>query len=232
MTSDEFSSAFDTLLNSYSARNELGNVSSPLSIELDEYEKSVFLTKAQEEIVKSVYGNNDNNKISFEITEDARRSINQLVLDYSTTDKITTFSHTYPNSSFFKIPNSCWFIVYESVVFNDGVNPNTITVVKPLLHDNVYNIMNNPFRMPTKKRVYRLDVTENTVELISSEDILKYNIRYVSQPKPIILTNLSGVEINGISTKTECELNSLVHNDILNLAVKMCLERISAKQIK
>ena len=232
MTANEFSNAFDTLLNSHSIRNEFGDTGSLASIELDEYEKSMLLTKAQEELIKSIYGESDTNEITFESTEQARRSMNQLVVEYSTTTQITNLNHSYPNSSFFKIPNECWFIVYESVIFKSENNPNTVTVVKPLLHDDLNNIMNNPFKKPTKKRVFRLDISDNTVEIVSGLDVLMYKIRYVRQPKPIILTNLVGVNINGISDKTECELNSLVHNDILNIAVRMCLERISAKQNK
>lgn len=56
MTTEEFSNEFDTLLNSYAlSPNKYGMESSPLTIELDEYEKSVFLTKAQEDIVISLY---------------------------------------------------------------------------------------------------------------------------------------------------------------------------------
>lgn len=47
MTTEEFSNGFDVLINSYSG---LGD-----SLNFDEYEKSVFLTKAQEEIVEGLY---------------------------------------------------------------------------------------------------------------------------------------------------------------------------------
>lgn len=224
MTADEFSSAFDTLLNSYSVASDTGKVKSTASIELDEYEKSVFLTKAQDELVKSVYGVDVANKISFEATESARRSLNQLVLDYSTTPKITTQKHSYPESYFFQIPETCWFIVYERVVFT---NSDAIAMVKPLAHDSLFKTMNNPFKQPSLKRVFRLDITDNTVEIVTNNDISEYRIRYVVRPQPIILTNIGDLNINGVSVKTECELNSLVHNDILNLAVKMCLERIA-----
>ena len=50
MTTEEFSNEFDTLLNSYSTTEEPTN-----TIELDEYEKSVFLTKAQEDVVIDMY---------------------------------------------------------------------------------------------------------------------------------------------------------------------------------
>ena len=47
MTTEEFSNEFDTLLNSYSVIGKFGKGENPSTIELDEYEKSVFLTKAQ-----------------------------------------------------------------------------------------------------------------------------------------------------------------------------------------
>ena len=56
MTCEEFSNEFDVLINSYSNQLQFGNISSPL--EFDEYEKSVFLTQAQEKIVLGIYNGN------------------------------------------------------------------------------------------------------------------------------------------------------------------------------
>ena len=47
MTCAEFSNEFDILLNSYS--------NNPSDIKIDEYEKSIYLTQAQEEIIKNLY---------------------------------------------------------------------------------------------------------------------------------------------------------------------------------
>ena len=52
MTNEEFSNEFDNLVNKNIAK-PFGVDSTPL--EFDEYEKSVFLTKAQEEIVEGLY---------------------------------------------------------------------------------------------------------------------------------------------------------------------------------
>jgi hypothetical protein len=48
MNNFELSSEFDVLLNSYSTSRPFGIQYNNNSIELDEYEKSVFLTKEQE----------------------------------------------------------------------------------------------------------------------------------------------------------------------------------------
>ena len=63
MTTEEFSNEFDTLLNSYS--NEY-------SINIDEYEKSIFLSHAQEEILLELYNGKNQFEDSFEGTEDFR----------------------------------------------------------------------------------------------------------------------------------------------------------------
>lgn len=55
MTTQEFSNTFDTLLNSYRDIKDFGKTHSAYSLELNEYEKSVLLTQAQDLIVKSYF---------------------------------------------------------------------------------------------------------------------------------------------------------------------------------
>lgn len=54
---------------------------------------------------------------------------------------------------------------------------------------------------------------------------IKYQIRYIKTPKPIILVNLSdiqeGLSINGYNTVTECELPPNTHQEILQRAVEL-----------
>ena len=76
MTIEEFSNEFDVLLNSYAVNSsfELGQG----ILQLDEYEKSLLLTEAQESIVKDLY----NGKLTgegFESTEEQRRYLDALV---------------------------------------------------------------------------------------------------------------------------------------------------------
>lgn len=51
----------------------------------------------------------------------------------------------------------------------------------------------------------------------------KYTVRYVRKPDPIILTDISelDVTIDGIDVSTECELNPLIHREILDRAVEL-----------
>lgn len=228
MDINDFSAQFDVLLNSYFKQSEFGITSEIYDIRLDEYEKSVFLTKAQEELIVEFYSGKNIQGDSFERTEEVRRYLNELIKTFETSSKSEEeLIGLSSKSVFFSIPEDVWFITYESVVFKDdklGCLDGTTALVTPITQDEFYKVLNNPFRGPNKKRVLRLDLKDNTVELVSDYVIEKYLIRYLSKPSPIILTDLpDGLNINGVSTKTECVLNSVLHRTILERAVKLAI---------
>ena len=215
MTNEEFSNEFDILINNIN-----------VGLEFDEYEKSMFLTKAQEDVVTSLYRGNLIGE-SFERTEELRRYLSDLVNTYNTNEKLECDGITN-NSYFFKIPKDILFITYEAVVSQDeklGCSKNTTMEVVPVTQDEFHRIRNNPFRMPNKRRVLRLDIQNQIVELISYYEIDKYIIRYLKKPDPIILTDLpQGLSINEKSKATECKLNPAIHRTILEVAVNMAIK--------
>lgn len=223
MTNEEFSNEFDNLVNKNIAK-PFGVDSTPL--EFDEYEKSMFLTKAQESVVISLYRGTLTGD-SFEKTEELRRYLNELIKTYTTTNKVENEGLT-DNSYFFDIPDDVWFITYESAVSQDerlGCAKGTVMQVVPTAQDDLYKTSRNPFRGPNKRRVLRLDVEGKVVELISKFDIDKYQIRYLAKPEPIILIDLpEDLSINGLTKKTECILNPAIHRVILETAVNMAIK--------
>ena len=223
MTNEEFSNEFDNLVNKNIAK-PFGVDSTPL--EFDEYEKSMFLTKAQESVVISLYRGTLTGD-SFEKTEELRRYLNELIKTYTTTNKVENEGLT-DNSYFFDIPDDVWFITYESAVSQDerlGCAKGTVMEVVPTAQDNLYKTSRDPFRGPNKRRVLRLDVEGKVVELISKFDIDKYQIRYLAKPEPIILIDLpEDLSINGLTKKTECILNPAIHRVILETAVNLALK--------
>ena len=227
MNTQEFSNEFDTLLNSYNLIGDFGESPSKLSINLNEYEKSVFLTNAQEEIVIDLYNGKNPFGDSFEKTEEVRRYLSDLVKTYTTSTKETGYTGLSNKSVFFKLPDDLWFITYESVNLKDGelgcMDGSNISVV-PVTQDEYYRIKKNPFRGPNERRTIRLDLDEGIVEVISKYNIDSYLVRYLAKPKPIILIELpDGLSINGVSDKTECELNPVIHRAILERAVKLAI---------
>lgn len=225
MTTEEFSNEFDTLLNSYSTIEAFGKT--PSTVELDEYEKSIFLTNAQEEIVMGMYNGKNPFGDSFERTEEIRRYLSTLIKTYTTADKKVGYIGLSKSSVFFKLPDDLWFITYESVNLKDDglgcMNGKDISVI-PITQDEYHRIGKNPFRGTNKRRVLRLDLSDKVVEIISKYNVESYLIRYLSRPTPIVLTDLAdNLSINGISVKTECELNPVIHRAILERAVKLAI---------
>ena len=228
MTCKEFSEEFDILLNSYGIPVAFGQANPLL---FDEYEKSLFLTKAQESVVISLYNGNLTGD-SFEKTEELRRYLSDLVKTYSTTDEIDGEGLT-KDSHFFHIPKDILFITYESVLSNDdklGCAKGSIMEVVPVTQDELHKTKENPFRGSNKRRVLRLDVGDYTVELISSFSIDKYQIRYLSKPEPIILIDLpDGLTIGKTDTfpgdkENMCKLNPAIHRTILEVAVNLAIK--------
>lgn len=220
MTTEEFSNEFDILLNSYSSKDQQ-------SINVDEYEKSVFLTKAQEDLIISVYNGKNSTYESFEQTEEIRRYLSNIVKTIEATRCDDTQVQITSNSYLYDIPKDLWFITYEYAILNDSKLPckqNINALVIPVTQDEFYRVYNNPFKGPSNKRVLRLDSDNNIIELISKYNIDKYVIRYISKPTPIILEDLTeDLSINGESKKTECILNTSLHRKILDRAVLLAL---------
>lgn len=216
MTPQEFSNEFDILYN---------NVMSNQAPGLDEYEKSIFLTTAQEDLLLELYNGKNPLGDSFEKTEEIRRYLSDLVKTYTTTDKVEKDTGLSKHSVFFKLPEDLWFITYESVNLEDAklkCLDNSDVLVIPITQDDYHRIKGNPFRKAKDNRVLRLDLDSNLVELISEYNISKYFIRYLSKPTPIILIDLpDGLTINNISNETNCKLNPLLHRFIVKRAVEL-----------
>lgn len=229
MTIDEFSNSFDTLLNSYALTSNFGEETSKQTITLDEYEKSVLLTKAQEEIVLSLYNGKNPYGEAFEGTEELRRYLSNLITEKSL-KPITNTSGTplglESKSKFFTLPEDLWFITLESVVIdNSKCDAETIMKVYPVKQDEYQAIRDNPFRGANDRRALRLDLSEGNVEIICKYMIAIYYIRYIKKIPPIILEDLpNDLTIKGKSEASDCILHEALHQKILDRAVQLALQ--------
>lgn len=224
MTTQEFSNAFDILLNSYNNTGIPGMERTIGGLAFDEYEKSVFLTQAQTEVIIELYSGRNERGASFEGTEELRTYLKDLIktvtIKEDTEDNIGLTKY----SKFFKLPSDVLFITYEAVTLDDKslCNDNPIVVV-PTIQDDLHSVIENPFKWPSNRRALRLDKESNTAEIISKYNIKEYIIRYISKPSPIILTTLENDKIDGLNTITECKLHPTLHGYILRKAVALAL---------
>ena len=215
MTCEEFSLEFDLLYN---------NIMSNKAPGLSEYEKSLFLTQAQESIVLDIYSGKYGD--SFERTEETTSYLNQL-LKQRTYDsgEFTEGNKLDTRSIFVTLPEDIWFKTGETAYIIDdfykcNVDGLREVMVFPVTQDTLVRTKRSPFRGPNERRILRLDSSKHRVELISNYPITSYTVRYLSRPEPIILSDLpQGLTIGGKSSAQTCLLNTAIHKAILSKAV-------------
>lgn len=236
MEIQEFSDGFTELLNSHEFIARLGEPYAKNEIVLDEYQKSLFLTKAEYDVVLNLYNGKNAYGESFESTEEIRRYLAPLVVD-KTLEAITNSNGnpigTY--SKYYSLPTDpeVWFIIYESLSVTDSTCGDISMSILPVTHDEYHRIKDNPFRGPNKRRALRLDLTDDEgnvlVEIVCNRnyDSPVYHLRYLRKPAPIILVDLegTGVSVEGETEKSEkCELHDALHQAILEKAVILALQ--------
>lgn len=222
MTVQEFSNEFDILYN---------NIMSNQAPGLNEYEKSVFLTKAQDEIIKN-YFNPKGNKYQEGFDQSAKRQIDFSTLirtinvpEIQEGIKISTFS----NSKLYLVPEDILLYINEFVDVNRRESTNRL-IVTALNYNDYALMMSKLYKRPLKNQAWRIIVngegsnyTSTIVEIIPGvlDSITNYTVRYIKRPKPIILEDLVDVSINGRDTISNCELDPIIHQEILQRAVEL-----------
>lgn len=200
MTLEELSNEFDVIINSYDNSQ---------SLVFNEYEKSIYLTKAQEYIIKDLYRN-------YEGTEELNSYLKTLIKDktYSIEDS-TNIELDYPDNFL--------YILKEYANINTTCKSNSRVDVLPITQDEYNEVVRNPFR-GSKSKVLRLE--ENKIKLITDLPIISYTMTYLSNPSPIILVDLpNGLTINNKSEKsTTIETSESIHREILDKAVQLAIQ--------
>jgi hypothetical protein len=232
MSSEEMSNLMDVLYN---------NITSNQAPGLTEYEKSLFLTKAEEELTKN-YFNPKGNKYGEGFDDNQKRQMDFSTLMSDESPVITTGSGYFDARSRgvakSSLPSNVWIIINEKLIVNRE-NSSVILTVKPISYEEYDRMMSKPFKRPLKNQAWRLitNASNNSVgiDLIAgpSDTIQTYSVRYVRRPKPIIVGDLDGLTINGYvygkahsdsSTPKVwdgCELNPIMHEEIVQRAVEL-----------
>ena len=229
MTTQEFSDQFDILVDGYRRMKDFDDRQILDSLDFDEYEKSLFLTLAQKDFVLGYYTGDNRYNYSFEEKELVREALDKLVNTYTTTTGIEAFPHLDDDKhvyTAYEIPNDLLWIIYEEAHYASNTNcecaDGRYVEVVPATHDELHRRLRNPFRGPRLHRILRLNAADNMVELVSDYPIGSYTLRYVKEPTPIILTDLSdGLTLNGYSTQMTCSLPEVTHMPILRDAVRL-----------
>ena len=219
MTNSEFSNEFDVLYQ---------NITSNQAPGLDEYEKSVFLSKAQDEIVKSYFDPKTNKpQEGFDGSEKRQIDFSMLIVTEAVHEATVSPTPLFPlqHTKLFSIPDRILMFINESLaVERDGVL--TYLTVVPLDYKEYNRLMSKPYKRPLKWQAWRLLTNYGTTKkaeiIVGPNDTLTaYYIRYIKRPQAIILSDLEGVTLDNKTTAQECELDPILHQEILQRAVEL-----------
>lgn len=218
MDVQELSNLFDTLLQPYITKDAFGEQN---TLAFDEYEKSIFLTKAQEQIVLELYQ-------ELEQSEENRKYLSNLIktgnyVPVGENDE-TLINNTFKSYKV-EIEDSVLFMIYEQCTLSDEdncINGRIVSVV-PTIHDDLDKVLKNPFKSPNSRKVIRLDF-DNKIELISKYNISNYKVRYLKKPNPIILVKLEDLNIDKKQEVSNGETNPILHERIVQRAVQLAVQ--------
>lgn len=235
MTNPEFSDEFDVFYN---------NITSNQAPGLDEYEKSVFLTKAQDDVLKAYFDPRTNKpQQGYDGSEIRQIDFSMVTVVENYTGKVFFPAIFDPraNSKSIALATDILMLINERLTVTRDDKTEYLQVI-PVTYEDYRRLMSKPFKRPLKFQAWRLLNTSsgsNKADLIvgPTDTISEYSIRYVKRPRPIILSPLGeltlggyvGAKADGTPTKVsseavngiECELDPILHHEILQRAVEL-----------
>lgn len=189
MTTAEFDVQFDVLYN---------NITSNQAPGLNAYEKSVFLTKAQFQLIQEYFNRRiDNSGGGFDGSE--KRQIDfSSIIDWEIVSRLTANIPTYdPRSIVYVLPKDLMFIIDEqlslidySVASKEQADSDTFYSVVPISYDDYARLMAKPYKYPPKGQAWRLMTKKRTVA-IEQEQTPYYETQHSSEAA---YANVEGVE--------------------------------------
>lgn len=192
------------------------SINKPIDIRTIEIE--YYLNEGLNTFIKNWYSR-------YEMDENARKRLAPLV----STSKLTADSiGTYPNSQIFTLPDTCRYVVQERCDIKiQDCNSNIVTssnvTVKPIKLD-YYNLhIKNPFKMPYKELLWRIDLGNRTHTIIYGTDTIAIEYYYVTY-----LRNHNYIHLISQNPETtSCEILPEYHNEIVEEAVRIAIQTLN-----
>lgn len=201
MTVDEFKIEFDILYN---------NLASNAAPPINDYEKSVFLTKAQEELVLE-YIRPQTNTHQIGLDEDfLRRSELKSLIVRGKAGVATSDDELFGEDAYtytYDLTHDVIAVLSETAVFTTADGKNSIKkAIIPLSDRELTRVTSKIYSRPPKRQVWKISDTEydnnlsdgkytptQKCTIVTGNDLEGYKLSYVSisylrKPKPIILS--------------------------------------------
>lgn len=189
--------------------------------DLNNYEISLCLTQANKDIISDNY-------VKYESDEKCARVLSPLLKEHESSITILDDEFWNGETYLISLPSDLRFIVSEQVKLENCIN---VPMIRKVPLDMVERNLNNPFKRPNKKSIIRAEYSKDSGKVFSKEKLKSYRIKYIKNPKPIIVSefeddeDLMGDEtIDGLNTISETELPEVVHDEIVDKAVIIAIK--------
>ena len=210
------------------------NITSNQAPGLNIHEKSLFLTKAEYEIVRNHFeAASKGNTVGKGFDDSAIRQADfSSLMDTKLGNPVglSNIVKSHKNGKLFALPEGVFIIINETY----RVSNKDLQVVT-LRYDEYIRLMSKPFKRPVSGQAWRIigsgDKDNKIVELVAAPEYDSltgdYIVRFIRKPKPIIIGDLDGLDIDGYTFGTGenqiegCELDSSIHDQILQRAVEL-----------
>lgn len=210
MTTTEMSNEFDILYNQVNSNQAPG---------VDEYEKSVFLTKAQNQVILAKFDPRGNKfQAGFNINDlgQLRQYDFSTLIENTELDRITSqqYSPYDPRAITFVLPDDYFLTLNESVVENYQQVPYIYQIID-ISYGDYTRLMQKPYQYPPKRSVWKLITKNGTVK---EQTVVVDNTQaaQVQTERGAKLHTIQSVKVSG----TFCELiGKFINED--NITYKM-----------
>lgn len=178
-------------------------------------EWSVLLTNAQNKLVYELY------RLGTDNDEEGRVLIGALLTPFN----VETFTNsTYPNGYVATLPEDYMYLQMDRAVTSKS---DEVQVVAMSM-DSYFSNKSNPFKKPTKDKVWKLIGTSSGSRIIITDGAVlkKYTGVYIKKPTPIVVETLpagKGIEYtNNVewTEQSDCQLHFTGHRKIVEIAAR------------
>lgn len=188
-----------------------------------------FLNEAQRRLVEAYYS-------KFESDEKSRKVLSILVnnVDLTRTSVSATTTGLLPNGEYWELPTDCMYSLKEEATLNVNACEEITAVtgdytrvyIKPINMDYYSKNIKNPFKKPYTDMVWRIDSSLGSTPQLhmlitgGTYRTQTYHLSYLSYPT-----------VMSIASQTDCILPEMVHQDIVDEAIKIAMEVIKTNKL-